>query len=163
MIEREGETIRIYASRRKGIVVFGVLSLLTLAMHAFNQLGWTEGTEIERGYVYGLFFCSVVALVLTIFKKTILEINPAGIKVFRGLLMPLHVVPWAHIKHIGPVGKFDWFIGVEVKPEFKDFHGRIGSLSGYEILIPCVRLNGDEQMLDLLKARWEQATRAENA
>lgn len=158
MIERDGATIRIYAPKRKSLYAFGISSTLTLAMFVFNQMGLTEGKELDWLFVYVLAFGSVMALSFVIFKKTILEINPSGLKVFRGLLMPLRVVPWAHIHYIGPVGNGSAFIGVELKREFAGVTSRVmGSMTGYEVLIPSVDLPDGEKMLDLLTARWQHA------
>lgn len=94
-----------------------------------------------------------------IFKKTILEINPHGLKVFRGLVMPLQFIPWAHIHFIGPVGNGDAFIGVELKREFAGgvTSRFMGTVTGYEVVIPCVKLPDGESMLELLTARWQAA------
>lgn len=62
MIERDGDTVRIYAARKKALYVFGISTGLTLSMYAFNRMGLTEGAEMDWLLVYCLAFCNIVAL-----------------------------------------------------------------------------------------------------
>lgn len=164
MIERDGESVRIYADRWKswlGVALMVAVSVFGVALHQSGKADlyvWVFMVGGPLGAVSLLFFA--------LYRKPLIEMNGVGARFFAGMFRPPLDVPWSDIEDIRMLeSRFNnKLICFQLKSEAPAAEGALVRFNfnalGIHMAVQCTTLPGENtQMFDLIVAKWELGRR----
>lgn len=159
MIERDGETIRIYSAKWKAWLGFFVMASVSGIGVALYQPG------NANLHVWVMLVCGPLGaagmLFFALYRKPLIEMDGKGARFFSGMFSPPLDVPWRDIEDIRMLeSSFNKLIGFQLKSDAPAAQGALVRFNfnamGMHMAVQCATLPGENtQMFDLIVAKWE--------
>jgi len=159
MIERDGETVRIYSAKWKawlGVVVMASVSGIGVALYQSGN----DNLSVWAMLVFGP-LSAVSMLFFALYRKPLIEMDGKGVRFFGGMFKPPLDVPWSDIEDIRILeSRFNKLIGFQFKSDAPAAQGALARFNfaalGTHGAVQCATLPGENtQMFDLIVAKWE--------